>query len=176
MNASRAAVIVVGVNLVAVWVAAAAGGRAVQPPSPPDVRAMQERAVVEAQTVLVAATDRLRRHTGPSAEDAVVHRDPFAFGGTGPVRPSPAADVPAPVEPAEAPGAPADPEIVLQGMAESGEGESVVRTAILNVGGELVFATAGSTLGGRFTVVAVGDTSIEIEAIDGGTRRTIRWQ
>ncbi len=176
MNASRAAVMVVGVNLVAVWVAAAAGGRAVQPPSQPDVRAMQERAVVEAQTVLVAATDRLRRYTGPSAEDAMVHRDPFAFAGTGPVRPSPVADVPVSVEPTETPAALADPEIVLQGMAESREGETLVRTAILNVGGELVFATVGSSLAGRFTVVAVGDASIEIEAIDGGTRRTIRWQ
>lgn len=176
MNASRAAVLVVGVNLVAVWVAAAAGGRAVQPPIQPDVRALQERAVVQAQTVLVAATDRLRRHTGPSAEDAVVHRDPFAFGGAAPVRPSPATDEPVPIEPAPAPAEPAVPDVVLQGMAESREGETLVRTAILSVGGELVFATAGSILGGMFTVVAVGPESIEIEAIDGGLRRTIHWR
>ena len=179
MNASRAAVMVIGVNLVAVWVAAAAGGRAAQPPRQPDVRVTQDRAVVEAQSALVEATDRLRRHTGPSLEAAQVRRDPFSFAGARTPRPETVVAESATSEPAPA-SAPAPPDIVLQGMAESRDGETVVRTAILSVSRELVFATLGSTVGstvsGRFTVVALTAESVELEALQGGERQTIHFR
>ena len=169
MNASRAAVMVVGVNLIAVWVAAAAGGRAAQPQGQPDARGAQDRAVVQAQSALVEATDRLRRHIGPSLADAAVRRDPFTFAGARLPRPEPASAGPVTPELAPAPApAPTAPEIVLQGMAESRDGESIVRTAILDVGGELVFATMGAIVGERFTVVAITADSVELEARLGG--------
>ena len=180
MNASRAAVIVVGINLVAVWAAAAAGGRAAQPPGPPDPRAAQDRAVVRVQAALVEATDRLRRHTGPSVDDAVVRRDPFRFGGgaRSARRDAEAAGralSEAALPPATAaPVAPVAPDIVLQGMAASREGEATVRTAILSVNGEMVFATMGAAVAGRFTVVGITDESVELEALGGGARQTIR--
>jgi hypothetical protein len=175
MNASRAAVMVIGVNLVAVWVAAAAGGRAAQPPRQPDVRVTQDRAVTEAQSALVEATDRLRRHTGPSLETAQVLRDPFSFAGARPPGPETDGAQLATSEPVPA-SAPVAPDIMLEGMAESRDGETVVRTAILSVSGELVFATVGSTVGGRFTVVAVTAESVELEALQGGGRQTIHFR
>ena len=175
MNASRAAVMVIGVNLVAVWVAAAAGGRAAEPRRQPDVRVLQDRAVVEAQSALVEATDRLRRHTGPSRETTQVRRDPFSFAGARVPRPDTVGAQSATSEPAPA-SAPVAPDILLQGMAESRDGEQVVRTAILSVSGELVFAVVGSTVGGRFTVVAVTAESVELEALLGGGRQTIHFR
>ena len=177
MNASRAAVMVVGIILVAVWAAAAAGGRAAQPPGPPDPRAAQDHAVVRAQSALVEATDRLRRYTGPSTDDAVVRRVPFRFGGgASSPRRAPAAagrQMPEGAPPPPAAGPPA-PEIVLQGMAESREGEATVRTAILSVNGEMVFATLGATVDGRFTVVGITGDSVDLEAMGGGARQTVR--
>ena len=177
MNASRAAVIVVGINLVAVWAAAAAGGRGAQPPDPPDPRVMQDRAVVQAQSALVEATDRLRRHTGPSVDDSTVRRDPFRFGGGAPAARAEreAADRQlADAMPPPAASEPAAPQIVLQGMAESRDGEDTVRTAILSVDGEMVFATMGADVAGRFTVVGITAESVELEASGGGARQTIR--
>jgi len=172
MNASRAAVMAIGVVLVAVWVAAAAGGRAAQPLRQPDARVIQDRAVVEAQAALIEATDRLRRHTAPPIEAAQVRRDPFSFAGARTPRPETVGAQLATSESAPA-SAPVAPDILLQGMAESRDGETVVRTAILSVRGELVFATVGSTVGGGFTVVALTAESVELEAIQGGGRQTI---
>jgi hypothetical protein len=175
MNASRAAVMVIGVNLVAVWVAAAAGGRTAEPPRQPDVRVVQDRAVVDAQSALVEATDRLRRHTGPSRETAQIRRDPFSFAGDRTPRPDIVGAPSATSEPSPA-SAPVAPDILLQGVAESRDGEQVVRTAILSVGGDLVFAVVGSTVGGRFTVVTVTADSVELEALQGGGRHTIHFR
>jgi hypothetical protein len=174
MNASRAAVMVVGINLVAVWAAAAAGGRAAAPSGPPDPQAGQDHAVVRAQSALVEATDRLRRHTGPSMDDAVVRRDPFRFGGA-PSRPAstPAGGLHVPEAPPPA-AEPAAPEVVLIGMAQSGDGDVTVRTAIISVNGEMGFANVGATVAGRFTVVGITAESIELETVGGGPRQTVR--
>jgi len=175
MDASRTAVMAIGVNLVAVWVAAAAGGRAApQPQGPSPLQVRQDRAVVEAQAALVEATDRLRRHAGPAAGDVVVRRDPFSFAGGRPAQadPGPAAPV-TPPPPIGAPEVPAAPAIVLQGMAESREGDAVVRTAILSVGGELVFAKVGAAIGGGLTVVAIDADRVELESAADGSRQTV---
>ena len=175
MNASRAAVMVVGLNLVAVWAAAAAGGRAAAPAGPPDPQAGQDHAVVRAQSALVEATDRLRRHTGPSMDDAIVRRDPFRFGGAPSRRVEPpAGDLPVPAAAPPGPAEPAAPEVVLIGMAESRDGDVTVRTAIVSVNGEMAFANVGTTVAGRFTVVGITAESIELEAAAGGARQTVR--
>jgi hypothetical protein len=173
LSASRAAVMVVGVNLIAVWMAAAAGGRVAPPQGQADARLSQDRAVGEAQVALVEAKDRLRRHTGAPVVGALVHRDPFSFGDARTSRPDPAAAFRASAAEAGPIPMPAVPDIVLQGVAESREGEGIVRTAILSVDGELVFATAGATIGGRFTVLAVTADSVDLEALQGGARQTI---
>jgi len=59
-------------------------------------------------------------------------------------------------------------------MDASREGEATVRTAILSVNGEMVFATMGAAVAGRFTVVGITDESVELEALGGGARQTIR--
>jgi len=177
MNASRAALMVVGVNLVAVWAAAAAGGRAAAtvPAVPPQVEA-----VVEARASLVASTERLEAHARRDVAPAMV-RDPFRFGAEArpagrrpPARPeleSQAAGAEAMAAPVEA-----EPDIVLQGMAESDDGEGIVRTAILRAGHELILASLGMRVGDRYEVVALAADSIELEDTANHVRRTLRMK
>jgi hypothetical protein len=51
-----------------------------------------------------------------------------------------------------------------------------VRTAILKAGGELVLATVGMTIAGRFQVVAIAADSVEIEDLVDHTRLTCRMK
>jgi hypothetical protein len=178
MNASRAALMVVGVNLVAVWAAAAAGGRSVssEPAAPPQLVA--EAAVGEASASLLAAAERLEAHARRDVTPTMV-RDPFRFRAE--ARPAgrradavPAAAAPAGPPPDAVP-AP-EPDIALQGMAESTEDGTVIRTAILRAGGELVLASMGTRVGDRFEVVALTAESVELEDLVNHVRRTWRMK
>jgi hypothetical protein len=170
---------VVGVHLIAVWVAAAAGGRAARPVRGAELPALaQDQAVGDAHMSLRAATERLEAHARrPSGAVAAV-RDPFRFGGAARLAARPGSARPG-VEPSggAAPAAEALPlEIVLQGIAESIAGDTVVRTAILNAGGELVLATIGSHISGRYQVVAIAGDSMELEDLIDHGRRTWRMK
>jgi hypothetical protein len=176
MNASRAVLMVVGINLVAVWAAAAAGGRAAatSPLVPP--QAVADEGVSEARAAMLAAAGRLEAHARRDVSPALV-RDPFRFGAE--ARPA-GRRTEAPPEPAEAtdaavPAAP-EPDIVLQGMAASAEGGAIVRTAILRAGDELVLATIGMRIGGRYDVVALTDETVELEDVVDHARRTCRMK
>jgi hypothetical protein len=178
MNASRAALMVVGVNLVAVWAAAAAGSHAAATSAAgAPAQFVADAAVSEASASLLAAAERLEAHARRRVAPAMA-RDPFRFGAeAGPgahARPAPAAVEPT-AEPApDVPPVEPEPDIVLQGMAESGEGEAVVRTAILSAGGELVLATLGTQVAGRYEVVAITAVSVELE--DGVTHVRRVWR
>jgi len=183
MDASRTAVIVVGVNLLAVWAAAAAGGRATAPPETgPARQASVEAAVSDASSELASASVRLdARARSPRARPRA-HRDPFQFGGAAGRRGAPAAARVSGALAAETNEArlgdqleaAAEPQVVLQGMAETQEGEGVVRTAILKADGELVLAGLGARVIGRYEVVALGADAVELEDLVSHARRTCR--
>jgi hypothetical protein len=178
MNASRAVLSVVGINLIAVWAAAAAGGRtaARAPAEAPHVAA--DVAVGEARSSLRVAAERLEAHARRNLPAAMA-RDPFRFGadwrpaarrapeGS---EPGSAADAQVSAEPAVA----SEPDIVLHGMAESGEGDAIVRTAILSANRELVLASLGMRVGNRYEVVALTADSVELEDAVDRVRRTYR--
>jgi hypothetical protein len=182
MNASRAAVIVVGVNLIAVWAAAAAGGRTGPPATALTApRVTPDQAVGEAYSSLVTAARRLEAHARGHRASAPASRDPFQFGNRGGaiargVLPLRLAPVPAGPAAAAAPPLLAEPEFVLQGMAESQDGEAVVRTAILRAGSDLLLATIGARVGDRYEVVALTPDSVELENVIDHTRRTCRMK
>jgi hypothetical protein len=176
MDASRAAVMVVGVNLVAVWAAAAAGGRMAPPAGAAPHPFVMEQAIGDAHASLLASAGRLDAHARRAAP-ATLTRDPFRFGEAG--RPwnrnaAPARPAGAPVGPP--PAVAPEPEVVLQGMAESHDGETVVRTAIVRWGRDLVLATLGTRIGGRYEVVSLGPDSVEIEDVLDHARRTVRMK
>jgi hypothetical protein len=180
MNASRAALMVVGVNLVAVWAAAAAGSRTAmtEPAAPPQV--MADEAVGEARVSLLAATERLEAHARRHVT-ASMSRDPFRFGAESRPAGRRAPDAPPSRFPAEeaavdAPAVEPEPDIVLQGMAESADGETIVRTAILRAGSELVLVTVGMRVADRYDVVALTADSVELEDTVTRVRRTWRMK
>jgi hypothetical protein len=180
MNAPRAALMVVGVNLVAVWAAAAAGSRAVVTDPAATTGMVAEEAVGEAHASLLASAGRLEalaRRTVPRA----MTRDPFRFGAE--ARPAGRRPVARREGDAQAnhgaialsAGDP-EPDIVLQGMAESADGETVVRTAIVKAGGDLVLASIGTRIGDRYEVVALSADSVELEDTVARVRRTWRMK
>lgn len=180
MNASQAAVMGVGVNLIALWAAAAAGGhlapRASVAVPPQDA---VDQAVDQARTSLVAAAGRIEAHARSLGGMAAPTRNPFRFGGRAPLAApetahrragEPAAEAPRDSVAAPAPG----PDLRLVGMAESRDGETVVRTAILRAGSELVLAVLGTRIGGRYEVVAMSADMVELEDLIDHGRRTCR--
>ena len=182
MNASRTAAIVVGVNLIAVWVAAAAGGLVAQrvPASVP-AGVMADQSVEEASSLLTAATGRLEAHSRRREVAVPVARDPLRFGGPARIAAHQApvfreAGRPAESEPAEAAAQAPAFDVVLQGMAEFQAGDTVVRTAILKADGELVLATVGMAIGGRYQVAAIAADSVELEDLVDHSRRTCRMK
>jgi hypothetical protein len=182
MNASRTAAIVVGVNLIAVWVAAAAGGLVAQPvPASVPAGVAADQAVEEASSLLTAAAGRLEALARRRETAVPVARNPFHFGGTAALAArnaaaSSGAARPAEPDPGEAAAQAPAFDVVLQGMAESRDGDTVVRTAILKAGGELVLATVGMAIGGRFQVVAIAADSVELEDLVDHSRRTCRMK
>ena len=183
MDASRAAVVVVGVNLIAVWAAAAAGGRMGPPPGTIAApRAAVDVAAGEARATLVAAAGRLEAHARSQRVTPPITRDPFQFGGRDSVAAHrvrggvPAASPSAVPEAAASPASRAEPDVVLQGMAESQDGEAVVRTAVVRAGPDLVLATLGTRIGERYEVVALSSDSVELEDLVSHARRTCRMK
>jgi hypothetical protein len=183
MDASRAAVVVVGVNLIAVWAWAAAGGRMGPPPGTITApRAAADVAVGEARAALVAAAGRLEAHARGQRVTPPITRDPFQFGSLDRAvahrapGASAAAAPSARPQAAASPALPAEPEIVLQGMAESQDGEAVVRTAVVRAGPDLVLATLGTRIGERYEVVALSSDAVELEDLASHARRTCRMK
>lgn len=181
MNASQAAVMVVGVNLIALWAAAAAGGRLAPRASAAMPPRTADQAVEQARTSLAAAAGRLEAHARSLDRMTAPMRDPFRFGRRAPLAAREAAHRRA-VEPTvEAPGASAAapvswPGLRLVGMAESRDGETVVRTAILRAGSDLVLAVLGTRVGGRYEVVAMSADTVELEDLVDHGRRTCRMK
>jgi len=181
MTPSRAAVVVVGVTLVAVWAAAAAGGRAGAPQGAAPVA--QVRADLPdggLSPVLEAAAARLGAHAPRALPPAA--RDPFRFGGPSAARSGRPAPGPQPAR-AEPPAdelagasarGPRAPDVVLEGMAESQVGEAVERTAIVTVDGGLVLAGLGVVLGDRYEIVALSADSVELEDVVSRARSVCR--
>ena len=63
---------------------------------------------------------------------------------------------------------PPEPELVLVGLAEEGS----TRTAMLGSGEELLMATEGQTIIGRYRVAKVGPDAVElVDLATGATRR-----
>ena len=178
MNASRAALMVVGVNLVAVWAAAAAGSRTAATETAVPPQAIAAEAVGEARASLLASAERLEAHARRNVRVAAA-RNPFRFGAEARPAASRAAERPRIEAPAgdatvEEPRVEPEPDIVLQGMAESEQDGALVRTAILRAGGDLVLASIGMRIGGRYDVVSLSADSVELEDTLSGERRTWR--
>lgn len=181
MDAPRAAVLVVGLNLVAVWLAAAAGS-AVQPaPAAVPAGAREAQSAARAHDAILDAQDRLAARDTRTPAGLTGTRNPFRFGvrAPAPAASQPRARAASPARPVagtvpSAVSATSAPDLRLIGMAASQDGETVHRTAIISAGGDLVLASVGVELGGRYRVRAVGEASVELDDLLGGPPLTLR--
>jgi Tfp pilus assembly protein PilP len=166
MKPARAAAYLGGGILLAAWLAAAAGVGQPSIPQPvaPSTEAIQLDALasgVQSQ----AAHLRQRLAAAPSPHEQT--RNPFAFGVIERSRP---AHVEKAIDAEPVPTVQTEPEpnLVLLGLAEDGS----TRTAMIESGDDLVMATEGQTIVGRYRVSKVSADEIElIDLVTGSTRR-----
>ena len=163
MRPARAAAYLVGGILLAAWLASAAGvGRPSIPPVPDRTAEAVQLDALAAGVESQASRLRQRMAAAPAPHAEI--RNPFAFAAVQP---------PAPVtvrQPIAAPVADVlpEPNLVLLGLAEEG----ATRTAMIESGDDLLMATEGQTIVGRYRVSKVGPDAIElIDLLTGTTRR-----
>jgi hypothetical protein len=168
MTPARAATYLVGAILLAAWLASAAG--VARPHLLPVPRRSAESMQMDAVAITVQSqAARLRHRLAAAPTPRAPIRNPFTFAAREPVAASAVAlrprTLPAPV--VADPQLP-EPALVLIGVAEQGS----TRTAMVESGDELLMATEGQTLAGRYRVAKVGADAIEL--VDLGTGATRR--
>jgi hypothetical protein len=168
MKPGRAALYLGGGILLAAWLASAAGvGRPSVPQlPPPSADAAQLDSIasgVQSQAV------RLRQRLAVAPAPGAAIRNPFAFAAR--ENPEPVVARRAPIVVAKAVAEdPPEPDLVLIGLAEDGS----TRTALLGSGDELLMATEGQTIVGRYRVNKVGADAVElVDLATGATRRLL---
>lgn len=157
----------------AVWLAAAAGACLVQDAGAPATTSRQPAAEATSETPLRA----VRTYQAPDSGSAQVPaRNLFELRRPQerPARPprewpEPSA-VPADLDP------PPGPPVTLAGIAASGEGAAVVRTAVVSGAGELWLAREGTVIAGRYRVERIGDDEVELRDTVLNTRQVLRLQ
>ena len=171
MNASRAAAWIFVAAVLGAWLASAAGvsrsTRTVQVADLPPAAHPVDRLAADVQ----AQAGRLRQRLDAAPAPQTPVRNPFTFSARAESRPRlaqavrPAALVPPPP--------PAEPILVLVGIAEKKVGDATVRTAMLsNEAADLIMATTGQRIMGVYDVVAIGLDAVELrDVVSGATRR-----
>ena len=111
---------------------------------------------------------RLRQRLAAAPLPQAPTRNPFTFAAREPVDLPAASARPRTPAPVVADPPLPEPALVLLGVAEQGS----TRTAMVGFGDELLMATEGQTLAGRYRVAKVGADAIEL--VDLGTGATRR--
>lgn len=168
MKPGRAALYLGGGVLLAAWLASAAGiGRPSTPQLPPPSADAAQLDSIAAGVQSQAARLRQRLAAAPTPGAAI--RNPFAFAAREESERVISRRAPVPV-PAAVAEAPTEPDLVLIGLAEEGS----TRTALLGSGDELLMATEGQTIVGRYRVAKVGADAVElVDLTTGATRRLL---
>ena len=165
MTVRRAAAWLGGSTLLAAWLAAAAVP-SLAPASSSDPQKYQPPVPDRTALELVAEAERLNSRLGVVVAPRPVTRNPFLFAS----KAQSAIQAPRAVESPASPPVPAAPRVTLLGVAEDRDG---VRTAILTMGGELLFAKEDERIGGaRYRITTIGADAIELE--DTAESRTVR--
>jgi hypothetical protein len=179
MNPSRLALWLIGAAVCGAWFASAAGvtREARRPPvTPASADVVQLNALA---TEVQAQAERLRDKLAGAPAPSPYRRNPFAFGpAPAPVRHSaamPSRDTATIPVSEPAPAESGEPSIQLIGIAESKEGEELVRTAMMT--GEfidLIMATAGDRILERYEILTITENTVELKDLaTGAVRRLI---
>lgn len=155
-----------GVMLVGTWLASYApvGGPRQETAVPPSA-AHTETAAAEIQR----EAERLHGRLSDVAAYRLPARNPFRFGEA-PVRTVPAHEPVVEIAPAAPVIEPPTLRVKLSGIAEDGEGDAIVRTAVISTPDNVHLVKVGDTIGNVFKVTKVTADSVELERLaDGST-------
>lgn len=174
MSRLRGVLLAVLALLVVVWAGSSVTLPGSQRATPAAVAPDAGAATADGPLDLERAAERLRvRLEDAAARPRPPERNPFRFG-TAPARPAPAvsplAAVPAPA-PAEV--LPAAPAVSLIGIAGRTIDGTLVRTAVISMGGTLYYVAAGDAVGTAYDVEAVEAEAVQLRARPSGTPRRV---
>src|SRR5688572_11980796 len=125
-----------------------------------------------AETEIEALANSLQVRLKSDAVNSTPGRDPFRFQARVQKRPA-FVPPPAVVENLPAP-APALPILSLTGIATDVVDGKAQRSAVVSLPAGVLIVREGESIAGLYTVVAIGDDSIELESTGDHSRRTLR--
>jgi hypothetical protein len=126
-----------------------------------------------AETEIEALANSLHVHRKSEAVLRAPGRDPFQFQAR--VQKPPAfVPPPAIVQSAPPPPAPVLPVLSLTGIASDVVDGNAVRSAVVSLPAGVLIVREGESVAGLYTVVAIGEDSIELESTGDNSRRTLR--
>ena len=128
---------------------------------------------VAAESEIEALADSLRVRLRTESVLRAPTRDPFRFQ-TRVIQKAPASVPPPAVVENLPPPLPPQPVLSLSGVATDVVDDMPRRSAVLSAPAGVLIVREGESVAGLYTVVAIGDDSIELEATADGTRRTLR--
>jgi hypothetical protein len=127
---------------------------------------------VAAETDIEALADRLQVRLRTDTSVRTSGRDPFRFQARA-VRPPVVAPPPVPVAAEPLPPPPL-PVLSLSGVAVDVVDGTPQRSAVLSAPAGVFIVREGDPVAGLYTVVSIGEESIELQATADGSRRTLR--
>jgi hypothetical protein len=125
-----------------------------------------------AETEIEMLANSLRVHLKSDAVFRTPGRDPFRFQTR--VQQPPAFVPPPAAVPAVSAPVPALPMLSLSGIATDVVEGKPTRSAVVSLPNGVLIVREGESVAGLYTVVAIGDDSIELEATGDQSRRTLR--
>jgi hypothetical protein len=172
MTRTWAELLLLAALVAAAWIAFGHG----LPSSAPSGAPARIPAQVQGDPVGNGLADRARqlraRIESPPPRGAV-RRNPFAFPPS--PRATAAAGLDAAVRPDPPPSEPR-PELVLSGIAEDAAGGATVRTAVIVVAGQLLFAREGDRVLSRFVVLRIAADAVQIKDTERGDVFTLAFK
>jgi hypothetical protein len=165
MNAKRTIAIVLAGGALAAWLSAA-----MTPSEPPAGLVSSEKPAIDADGAnLAQEIARLHDRLRPDATPRQLTRNLFEFHAA-PAAPLPSLKRVAPE--AAAPPVASAPVLTLEGIAEDGSGDGIVRTAVVASGGQLFLAKEGDSVTPRYRVTRISIDVVELQDVtDGSVRR-----
>lgn len=126
-----------------------------------------------AETEIEELANSLRVHLKSDAVLGTPGRDPFRFQ-TRVVKQAPVSVPPPALFPAPPLPAPALPMVSLSGIASDVVDGAPKRSAVVSLPNGVMIVREGESVAGLYTVVAIGEDSIELESTGDRSRRTLR--
>jgi hypothetical protein len=131
------------------------------------------RPSLAAETEIEALADSLRVRVHSDAAHSATGRDPFRFQNKATQQQAPAF-VPPPAMAPSVPLPPPLPVLSLSGIATDIVDGTPRRSAVISLPAGVLIVRDGESVAGLYTVVAIGEDSIELESTADSSRRTLR--